>query len=177
MGAARPWSGKMTATLTTLGIVLAIAAEITVLQIEEKSLAQTQVSTTTSSLATSTTSGLHDVIFLVSGQCTPQTSGWTISEWGVTLGNTTKTYPLNATLSQIQSRSFVLGGNQSSITFAVPNGTYSYELYPNASEASQGPLEVVASPPGEEQAKGATGVITVSGFDLEFCLSYPAVVA
>jgi len=167
--------------LTTLAIILAIAAEITVLQAEEASLAPTQVSMTTSSLPTSTTSGLHDVTFLVSSQCGGRSSGWAISEWGVTFDNATKTYPLNAALSQIQSGRFELlpGANESSsITFAVPDGRYSYQLYPNASASSEGPLEVVAGPSsGNQQARGATGVVTVSGFDLEFCLSYPAIVA
>jgi len=167
--------------LTTLGIVLAIAAEITVLQAEETSLAPTRVSTTTSSLVTSTISRLYNVTFLVSDQCVSPSSGWTISEWGVTFGNATKTYPLNATLSQIQSGSFYLDGpNQSSsITFAVPDGRYSYQLYPNASGVmGGGPLEVFAGQsPGDQQVGRATGVITVNGIDLEFCLSYPAVVS
>jgi len=169
----------MMALLTTLAIVLAIAAEITVLQAEEASLAPTRVSMTTSSLATSTTSGLYDITFLESGQCGTRL-GWAISEWGVTFDNMTKTYPLNVTLSQIQSGSSeVLGGNQSSsITFAVPDGRYSFQLYPNASASSEGPLEVFAGPSyGDQQVTGPTGFITVSGFDMEFCLSYPAVVA
>lgn len=170
----------MTVVLTTLGIVLAIAAEIAVLQAEEASLAPTQVSMTSSSLVTPTTSGLHNVTFLVSSQCGVRPSGWAISQWGVSFGNATKTYPLNASLSQIQLGRFELfpGANESSsITFAVPDGSYSFQLYPNASRNSEGPLEVVASPSGEEQARGAAGVITVSGFDLEFCLSYPAIIA
>jgi hypothetical protein len=179
MGAHR--SSRMTSMLTTLAIILAIGAEIAVLQAEEASLAPMQVSTTTSSLATSTTSGLHEVTFLVSSQCGGRPSGWAISEWGVTFDNATKTYPLNATLSQIQSGRFELlpGTNESSsITFAVPDGSYSYRLYPNASASSEGPLEVVGDPIyGDQQVTGAAGVITVSGFDLEFCLSYPAVVA
>jgi hypothetical protein len=167
--------------LTTLGIVLAIAAEITVLQAEEANLPSAQVSMTTSSPVTSTSSGLHDVTFLVSSQCGGRPSGWAISEWGITFGNATKTYPLNATLPQIQSGRFELlpGANESSsITFAVPDGSYSYQLYPNASASSEGPLEVVAGPIyGDQQVSGPTGVIAVSGFDLEFCLSYPAIVA
>jgi hypothetical protein len=179
MGAVKSKSSRMTAILTTLGIILAIAAEITVLQAEETSLAPNQVSVTTSDLVTPTTSGLHDVTFLVSSQCGGR-SGWAISQWGVSFDNGTKTYPLNSTLSQIQLGRFELlpGANESSsITFAVPDGVYSYQLYPNASGNSEGPLEVFASPSGEEQASGAAGVITVSGFDLEFCLSYPAIVA
>jgi FlaG/FlaF family flagellin (archaellin) len=181
MGAVRSRSGRVTATLVALAIVLAIAAEITALQAEETSLAPAQVPTTTSTRVTSTTSGLHDITFLVSSQCGGRPSGWTINEWAVTLGNATKTYPLNTTLSQIQSGGPpTLGGTDlaSSITFAVPNGTYSFQLYPNGSEyGAQGPLEVISAPSGEEEARGATGVITVSGFDLEFCLSYPAIVA
>jgi len=169
----------MTATLTTLGIILAIAAEITVLQAEEANLPPTHVSMTTSSLVTYTASGLHDITFLQSDQCGTRV-GWAISEWGVTFDNMTKTYPLNATLSQIQSGKFeVLGGNQSSsLTFAVPDGRYSYQLYPNASGGSQGPLEVFADPIyGDHEVSGPMGFITVSGFDMEFCLSYPAIVA
>jgi hypothetical protein len=181
MGAVRSRSGKMTAMLTTLGIVLAIAAEITVLQAEEANLAPAHVSITTSNPSTSTTSGPYNVTFLVSSQCGGRPSGWAISEWGVTFGNATKTYPLNTTLSQIQSGRFELfpGANESSsITFAVPDGSYSYQLYPNASASFEGPLEVVTGPIyGDQQVSGATGVITVSGFDLEFCLSYPAIVA
>jgi hypothetical protein len=103
MEAVRSRSGRMTAMLTALGIVLAIAAEITVLQAEEASLGPTQVSITISNLPTSTTSGLHNVTFLVSSQCGGRPSGWTISEWGVTFSNATKTYPLNANQSQIRS--------------------------------------------------------------------------
>ena len=167
--------------VTTLAIILAIAAEITVLQAEESSLAPTHVSITTSSLPTSTTSGLHDVTFLVSSQCGGRPSGWAISEWGITFDNVTKTYPLNANLSQIQSGRFELlprANESSSLTFAVPDGRYSYQLYPNASASSEGPLEVFAGPSyGDQQVTGPTGFITVSGFDMEFCLSYPAVVA
>jgi hypothetical protein len=182
MGAVGSRSGRMTAMLTAVGIILAIAAEITVLQAEETSLAPTQASTTTSSLVTPTTSGLHDVTFLESGECGGRPAGWAISEWGVTLGNTTKTYPLDANFSQIQLGGFeLLYGNQSSssLTFAVPDGTYSFQLYPNASQPGvKGPLEVVTGPSSEDlQVREASGVITVSGFDLELCLSYPAIVA
>ena len=173
----------MAATLIALRIISAIAAEITVLQAEEAGLAPTQASMTTSSLVTPTTSGLHDVTFLVSSQCGGRPSGWTISKWGVTFGNATKIYPLNADLSQIRSESgdFVLGGTDltSSITFAVPDGTYPFQLYPNASErGAQCPFELIIGPSTEDQlARRTAGVIDVSGFDLEFCLSYPAVVA
>ena len=179
MGAVRSRSSRMTAMLITLGVILAIAAEITLLQAEEASLASTRVSTTISNLVTSTTSPLYNVTFVVSGDCGGRPAGWAISEWGVTFGNATETYPLNVTLSQIQSRSFeLLGDDQSSsITFAVPDGRYSYQLYPNSSRNEQGPLEVLAGPSfGGVQVSGATGFVIVSGFDLQLCAAYPAVV-
>jgi hypothetical protein len=173
-------SGWMTVTLVTLGVILAIVAEITLLQAQSTSLARIQVSTTTSTLAIHTTSGLHNVTFVDLGQCGVGAEGWAISKWGVTFDNTTRTDPPDANFSQIQSRDFalyLLPNESSSITFAVPDGSYSYQLYPNASQDQQGPLEVLTGPPSEYRAHGATGVITVSGTNLEFCLGYPAVVA
>lgn len=174
-------SGRTTVMLSTLAIILAIVGEITVLQAEETNLAHIQVSTmpsTTTSIPSTSSTSLHNVTFVVSSQCGGRPSGWAISKWGVTFDNVTKTYPSDANLSLIQQGDFALGvSNQSSITFAVPDGNYSYQLYPNASGASDGPLEVSAGPLSEYQARGASGVITVNGFNLEFCLSYPAIVA
>lgn len=171
----------MTAALITMGVLLAMAVEFTFLQAEETNLASNQP-TTVSTLTTSWNTGPHNVTFVESGSCGPggRPSGWAISEWGVTFDNVTKTYPSNASLSQIQQGHFTLyfdSNQSSSITFAVPDGSYSYQLYPDVSGASNGPLEVSGAPPSEFQAQGPSGDIIVSGFDLEFCLTYPAVVA
>jgi hypothetical protein len=170
MGVTR--SSRTTVALTVLVVMLSIAAEITVLQAEETALAPAQLSTTAPSLFTSTTPGLYNVTFVLSSQCGGRPAGWDISQWGVTLGNMTKTYPLNANMSQIKSGDFSLfGSNQSasSIAFAVPDGEYTYQLYPSS-------LEVLAGPP-DQQVSGATGVIRVAGSNAEFCLADITVVA
>lgn len=161
-----------------IGVLLAVAAEITVLHAEETNLASSQLTTVRTP---SSNTGPYTVTFSETGSCGPgRPLGWAISEWGVTFDNITKTYPSNANLSQIQQSRFTLlfdSNQSSSITFVVPDGSYSYELYPNAPNGSNGPLEVSAAPSSEPYVRGPTGNVTVNGFDLEFCLTYPAVVA
>jgi hypothetical protein len=96
-----PRSKRTIATFTIMAVILAIVAEITVLQAEETSVAHIQASTTTSSLFTPTTLGPYNVTFSLSSQCEGRPTGWDISQWGVTFDNATKTYPLDANLSQI----------------------------------------------------------------------------
>lgn len=162
----------MTAALTTIAIILAVAAEVTVMQAEETSLAHIQTSTTTPRSFTPATGGPYNVTFSLSSQCWGRAVGWGISQWGVTFANVTKTYPLNANVSQIESgvfSLFVSNQSASSITFTVPDGEYTYRLFPNSLEVFTGPAN--------QQVRGATGVIGVTGSNVEFCVADEAVVA
>lgn len=83
-----------------------------------------------------------------------------LTEWGVQLGNWTKTEPSNVALSEIPEN----GGlsdyrfNLTTITFYVPSGVYRFTLHPTT-------LLHIGSPNGMELGS-QTGVVTVTSSDV-----------
>jgi hypothetical protein len=126
------------------------------------SSATTPTTTTGSSVSAPASGGLHYVTFYDSGPCgANSTTGTHFVEWGVRLGNRTRTEPSNITLSEIpEDGSYSASGsfNMTRIVFLVPSGVYPFTLYPTA-------LMRVGAPNGTELA-GPTGVITVANSDV-----------
>jgi hypothetical protein len=83
-----------------------------------------------------------------------------LTEWGVQLGNLTRTEPSNVALSQVRED----GGlsdyrfNLTTITFHVPSGVYRFTLHPTT-------LLHIGSPNGMELG-AQTGVLTVTSSDV-----------
>lgn len=173
------YESRMLMRKTAVGIVLVIlvAAGLGVGYLTESASRQTVSSSSTTStvtpsggISTNGSGGFHYVTFYDSGPCgANSTWGAHFVEWGVQLGNETRTEPSNITLSQIPEdgsygadRSF----NMTRIVFLVPSGTYPFTLYPTA-------LMRVGSPNGTVLA-GPTGVINVTNSDVSV---YTAAVA
>jgi hypothetical protein len=98
----------------------------------------TIASSSTTNITTTTSQVLYNVTFYDSGPCgsvynaTSKTVEY-FTEWGVQLGNWTRTEPSNITLSQIPedgSYSFSSTFNLTRIVFSVPAGVYNFTLYP-----------------------------------------------
>jgi hypothetical protein len=105
--------------------------------------------------------GLYYVTFYDSGPCgANSTSGPHFVEWGVQLGNRTRTVPPNITLSDIPEDGYSASSDFTAtrIVFLVPPGSYPFTLYPTAFMA-------VGTPDGVPLG-GATGVITVTNSDM-----------
>jgi hypothetical protein len=83
-----------------------------------------------------------------------------LTEWGVQLGNRTKTQPSNITLSKIPENGWSSDShfNLTTITFHVPSGVYRFTLHPTT-------LLHIGSPNGLELG-GQTGVVTVTSSDV-----------
>ncbi len=105
--------------------------------------------TTTTTKTVTTPAGaprLYEVEFAQQGVCSPEV--W-LAPWAVTLNNQTVVRPSNATLP-LSENSFGAGAsgeNYSVIAFSVPDGTYSYIVYP-------------------QSFLGQTGNVTVDGSDV-----------
>ena len=116
----------------------------------------TKVETTTStiSMTTANPTQLYMVTFNETGGCVTAAipvSPFYYNRWYVTMDNITLIQPSNVTLSQINNET--VGYNQayreiSTITFTVPDGTYSYFV-------SVGVVE----------GRGSQGAVTVNGSD------------
>lgn len=117
---------------------------------------------TSSGISAPASGGLYYVTFYDSGPCgANSTSGAHLAEWGVQLGNRTRTEPSNITLSEIPedgSYSADSSFNMTRIVFLVPSGVYPFTLYPTA-------LMRVGTPNGTE-LDGPTGVVTVTNSDM-----------
>jgi len=122
----------------------------------------TSPTTTSSSVSAASSGGFYYVTFYDSGPCgANSTSGAHLTEWGVQLGNRTRTEPSNITLSEIPedgSYSADSSFNMTRIVFLVPSGVYPFTLYPTA-------LMRVGTANGTETG-GATGVLTVANSDV-----------
>jgi hypothetical protein len=123
---------------------------------------RTGPATATSNNASVSSGGLYYVSFFDSGPCgANSTTGTHLTEWGVQLGNRTRTEPTNITLSEIPedgSYSATSSFNMTRIVFLVPSGVYPFTLYPTA-------LMRVGTSNGTYLA-GPTGVITVTNSDI-----------
>jgi hypothetical protein len=128
----------------------------------DRSVAVSSRTGLTSTSASAALGGLHYVTFYDSGPCgANSTSGTHFTEWGVQLGNRTRTEPANITLSEIPedgSYSADSSFKMTRIVFLVPNGTYPFTLYPTA-------LMRVGAANGTLLA-GPTGVVTVTNSDV-----------
>jgi hypothetical protein len=83
-----------------------------------------------------------------------------LTEWGVQLGNWTKTEPSKVALSEIPEEGWVSDYrfNLTTITFHVPSGVYRFTLHPTT-------LLHIGSPNGLELG-GQTGLVTVTSSDV-----------
>jgi hypothetical protein len=126
------------------------------------SSATTPTTTTSSSVSVPASGGLYYVTFYDGGPCgANSTSGAHFAEWGVQLGNRTRTEPPDITLSEIPedgSYSASSSFNMTIIVFLVPSGMYHFTLYPTA-------LMRIGTANGTELA-GAAGMITVANSDV-----------
>ena len=116
------------------------------------------VATTNSSASASSFGGFYYVAFYDSGPCGANaTQGAHFTEWGVTLGNRTRTEPSDINVSEIQedgSYSATSAFSMTRIVFLVPSGVYPFTLYPTA-------LMRVGTANGTELS-GPTGTVTVT---------------
>jgi len=121
----------------------------------------TSLTTTTSGGGNAPASGgLHYVTFYDSGPCgANSTWGAHFTQWGVQLGNRTRTEPSNMTLSEIPENGYSADSsfNLTRIAFLVPNGEYNFTLYPTTMR--------VGSSNGTELG-GSTGTVTVTNSDV-----------
>jgi hypothetical protein len=89
----------------------------------------------TTSTSASTGGGFHYVTFYDGGPCgANSTWGAHLTEWGVQLGNKTRTEPPNINLSSIPEDGYSADSsfNMTRIVFLVPSGVYNFTLYPTA---------------------------------------------
>jgi len=124
-------------------------------------VSSTVAPSTTGSSASATAQGLHYVTFYDGGTCgANSTWGAHITEWGVRLGNRTRTVPSNITLSEIPEDGYSADTafNTTRIVFLVPSGTYDFTLYPTA-------FMRVGSSNGT-QLGGSTGTVMVTNSDV-----------
>ena len=82
-----------------------------------------------------------------------------LTEWGVQLGNWTRTEPSNVTLSEIPENGGMsdIHFNLTTLTFSVPKGVYPFTLYPTTLRISS---------PGGWVLGGSAGVVTVTDSDV-----------
>jgi hypothetical protein len=134
------------------GVMVAIIAELLVLQTATSSARQSVAASTT----TASTARLWKVTFHVKGICSDDSANY--SAWGVTLGNQTKLAPSNVTIDELQNNySNYAVVTTATITFIVTDGQYHYVLYPTDN------MHIASAdwnPTG-----GPVGTITVSGLD------------
>lgn len=128
----------------------------------ETSAASSTVAVTTKTNETSSagTQGFHYVTFYDGGTCgANSTWGAHLTEWGVQLGNRTRTEPPNVTLSEIPEDGYSAASafNLTRIIFLVPSGTYPFTLYPTAF------MRVGSA--NETEIGGSSGVVTVTNSD------------
>jgi hypothetical protein len=99
---------------------------------------------------------LYNVTFYEGPSC----GGLHLTEWGVQLGNWTKTEPSKVALSEIPEDGGLsdIRFNLTTITFHVPSGVYRFTLHPTT-------LLHLGSPNGLELG-GQTGVVTVTSSDV-----------
>lgn len=143
--------------LTGAGVGLAIIGELLALQAVSGGLSGMNSGATSTTATTATSLAMHNVTFHVIGICSSDSAYF--SPWGVKLGNSTKTAPSDATVAEIQNASgFDSTVGNATIAFSVPDGTYSFILYPTDSMH-------VASADGNPVA-GPTGSLAVSGLDV-----------
>jgi hypothetical protein len=110
-------------------------------------LSTESLTTTVSTIVTVTTvsqSRLFELRFVQQGACSaPQAF---LAPWAVTLGNkTTIAEPSNATLpiSESSFEAATLFQNHSTIVFSVPDGVYTYTVYPHTFLGQQGNSVIV----------------------------------
>ena len=103
---------------------------------------------------------LYDVTFKEGLGC-----GGYIDQWGVQLGNLTITQPPNIQLSQISENGYNASGKfaLTTITFSVPNGTYSFTLYPTRFSSAPYNNTAVGDIHGPS---GSSGTVTVADSDV-----------
>lgn len=93
----------------------------------------TTVTTTTTTMASNSSSRLYELVFNQTGYCPPPPETY-IAPWGVTLNNKTMIveppmWSLPLPSGDVEFRPSYK--NSSVIAFSVPNGSYSYVIYPD----------------------------------------------
>jgi hypothetical protein len=124
--------------------IVAIILVVLVMGIEIVSVSFPSSTTSTQTVASTVTGGaslLYEVEFIQQGACS---GGYWLAPWAVTLNNQTIVRPADATLPLSESGFQAQGSfeNYSIITFSVPNGSYSYTVYPQNFLGQSGNLTV-----------------------------------
>jgi hypothetical protein len=155
------------AGLLIAGLLIVQAVSINnLLETNTETVVTSSRSTPTSATSSSSPSvvgsvGLHYVTFYDSGPCGANaTWGAHLTEWGVQLGNRTRTEPPNIALSEIPEDGYSADSsfNMTRIVFLVPSGVYNFTLYPTA-------FMRVGSSNGTATG-GSTGTTTVTNSDV-----------
>lgn len=153
-------AGLLVATLLVAQAV--ISSGIPVASTETGAASSTaSVTATTNETFSAATQGFHYVTFFDGGTCgANSTWGAHLTEWGVQLGNRTRTEPPSVTVSEIPEDGYSAASafNMTRIVFLVPSGTYPFTLYPTA-------FMRVGSANGTEVG-GSSGVVNVTNSDV-----------